>query len=71
MQKVVRTAFLVAAVALAGCSQQHSSAVSAAAQQKSQARQASENALKNSLGGGPLTSNAPPLSAYSLSGYKP
>lgn len=32
-------------------------------------QQASENALKNALSGGPLTSNAPSLADYSLSGY--
>ena len=32
-------------------------------------RQASANAMNNALGGGPLTSNAPSLGAYSLSGY--
>ncbi|MDD3760642.1 MAG: conjugal transfer protein TrbJ [Acidithiobacillus sp.] len=31
--------------------------------------QASENSLKNQLSGGPLTSNAPSLADYSLSGY--
>ena len=60
--KIIQTAILLFAipVVLAGCSSHHQDGVNT---------QASKNEAKAMFGGGPITSKAPPLSAYSLSGY--
>lgn len=60
--KTIQTAILLFAIpaVLAGCSSHHQDRVSA---------QASKNEAKAMFSGGPITSKAPPLSAYSLSGY--
>lgn len=59
---------------LAGCSSHQTPTASAASAPKMASpristQQASENALKHALSGGPLTSHAPSLAAYSLKGY--
>ncbi|MDD3760641.1 MAG: hypothetical protein PHO57_07400 [Acidithiobacillus sp.] len=62
-------------LALAGCSSQHAQPpkpkVTAPAKpaKLTATQQASENAQQHLLSGGPLTSNAPSLADFSLSGY--
>ena len=58
---------VLAVAAMAGCASHHQA--QPAAQHRISTAQASQNAQNNALYGGPLTSKAPSLAAYSLSGY--
>ncbi len=62
---LVKIAVLVAAVSLTGCAAHHHEAPA----QKLTAAQMSKNAVAAMDSGGPMTSKAPSLAAYSLSGY--
>jgi hypothetical protein len=67
MKNTIKAFLVLAVAAMAGCASHHQ-APPAASHQISSA-QASQNAQNNALYGGPLTSKAPSLAAYSLSGY--
>ncbi|MHB8201959.1 MAG: hypothetical protein ACYDD9_14245 [Acidithiobacillus sp.] len=64
MKDLTKLALVIMVSALAGCSSHHHEASKTLT-----SKQINENATKDALSGGPLTSKAPPLSAYSLSGY--
>ena len=55
--------------AMAGCTSHHPGRAQPAAQHRISTARASRNAQNNALYGGPITSKAPSLAAYSLSGY--
>ncbi len=59
MNQIVKIAAVSIIVALAGCASHHHET----------SQQMSKNALVAMDSGGPLTSKAPSLAAYSLSGY--
>jgi PBP1b-binding outer membrane lipoprotein LpoB len=61
-KKVVQAVLMISAVALAGCVHHES-------KQERLDKEANENAIKNQFSGKPLTSHAPPLTAFHLSGY--
>jgi hypothetical protein len=63
MKHIIKITLIVAVSALAGCASHHD------APKKLTSAQMSKNALAAMDSGGPLTSNAPSLAAYSLSGY--
>ena len=61
---------VLAVAAMSGCASHHPCrAQPAAAPHRISNAQASQNAQNNALYGGPLTSKAPSLAAYTLSGY--
>ncbi len=69
MKNTIKAVLSVLAVAaMAGCASHHHRA-QPAAQHRISTTQASRNAMNNALSGGPLTSKAPSLAAYNLSGY--
>ena len=60
---------VLAVAAMAGCASHHPGRAQPAAPHRISNAQASRNAQNNALYGGPLTSKAPSLAAYNLSGY--
>ena len=70
MKNTIKALLPILAVAvLAGCAHHQQVRAQPAAQHRISTAQASQNAQNNALSGGPLTSKAPSLAAYSLSGY--
>ncbi|BDB13385.1 hypothetical protein [Acidithiobacillus ferrooxidans] len=64
MNRIVKIATVSIIVALSGCASHHHEAP-----KQLTSKQANENIVKSMFSGGPLTSKAPSLAAYSLSGY--
>lgn len=60
----------LALLALSGCASHHQGAAPhAMSRHQISSTQAGENALKNGLAGGPLTTHTKPLTDFNLSGY--